>query len=48
MLNILGERNPMFKLFSLNENFKYIMLNIDRDVSLYINVEHRQGRSSLY
>ena len=37
LLNILGEKDPIFKLYSLDEKFKYIMTNIDRDIAQYVS-----------
>ena len=37
ILNILGENYPVFKLYSLDEKFKYIMTNIDRDIAQYVS-----------
>ena len=37
ILNILGEKYPVFNLYSLDEKFKFIMTNIDRDIAQYVS-----------
>ena len=37
LMNLLEGRIPIIKSYSLDEKFKYIMKNIDRDVAHYIS-----------